>query len=103
MWDVQLPPPVGARPCVALTTNPLIPRLGAVTIAEVTSTEGPGSTHIEVGSEAGLTGPAGSWVNVTGLHTVSKAKLLRQRGRLSPAELRRVAAALRGYLDLDND
>lgn len=103
VWDVQFPPPVGARPCVVLTTNALIPRLGAVTVAEVTSAEGPGSTHIEVGPEAGLTARSRSWVNVTGLHTVPKGKVRVHRGRLSASELDHVAAAVRAYLDLDND
>lgn len=102
MWDVQFPPPVRARPCVVLTTNALITRLGAVTLAEVTRTEGPSSTHIGIGAEAGLTGPAPSWVNVTGLHTVPKGKLRRRRGQLAPAELDHVAAAVRAYLDLDD-
>ncbi len=44
VWDVQFASPVGSRPCVVLTTNVLIGRLGAVTIAEITGTEGPGST-----------------------------------------------------------
>lgn len=103
VWDVQFPPPVGARPCVVLTTNALLPRLGAVTIAEITSTEGPGTTHIEVGPEAGLSGRSRSWVNVTGLHTVPKGKLRIHRGRLSPTELGHVAAAVRAYLNLDDD
>ncbi len=103
VWDVQFPPPVGARPCVVLTTNVLIARLGAVTIAEITGTEGPGSTHIEVDAGAGLTGRSHSWVNVTGLHTVPKGKLRRRRGRLAPPELAHVAAAVRAYLDLDED
>ncbi len=103
VWDVQFPPPIGARPCVVLTTNVLIPRLSAVTIAEITRTEGPGSTHIEVGPEAGLTGRGRTWVNVTGLHTVPKGRLRTHRGRLSSAELDRVSAAVRVYLDLDID
>ncbi|MGH3384100.1 MAG: type II toxin-antitoxin system PemK/MazF family toxin [Nocardioidaceae bacterium] len=103
VWDVQFPPPVGSRPGVVLTTNALIPRLGAVTIAEITGTEGPGSTHIEVSPEAGLTGRSRSWVNVTGLHTVPKGKLRRHRGRLAPTELSRVATAVRTYLDLEAD
>ncbi len=103
VWDVRFPPPVGARPCVVLTTNALIPRLGAVTVAEITRVEGPHSTHIEVGHEAGLTARSRSWVNVTGLHTVPKGKLRLHRGRLSPSELAHVAAAVRAYLDLDND
>jgi mRNA-degrading endonuclease toxin of MazEF toxin-antitoxin module len=84
-----------------MTTNALIPRLAAVTVAEITSTEGPSTTHIEVPPEAGLTGRDRSWVNVTGLHTVPKGKLRRPRGRLSPDELDRVAEAVRLVLDLD--
>lgn len=103
VWDVQFPPSVGARPCVVLTTNALIPRIGAITVAEITSTEGPRSTHIEVGPEAGLTGRPRSWVNITGLHTVPKGKLRIQRGRLSAVELERVCAAVLAYLDLDRD
>jgi mRNA-degrading endonuclease toxin of MazEF toxin-antitoxin module len=87
---------------MVLTTNVLIDRLGAVTVAEVTGTEGPGSTHIELGFEAGLSARSRSWVNVTGLHTVPKGKLRRHRGRLAPTELAHVAAAVRVYLDLDD-
>ncbi len=100
---MQFPQPIGARPCVVLTTNALISRLGAVTIAEITSTEGPASTHIELGADAGLTGRARSWVNTTGLHTVPKGKLRRHRGRLTPTELHRIATAVRTYLDLDDE
>jgi hypothetical protein len=57
---VQFPPPVGPQPAIVLTTNALITRLGAVTVAEVTSTAGPSWTHIEVPPEVGLTGPAGT-------------------------------------------
>ncbi len=101
VWDVQFPPPIGTRPCVVLTTSVLIARLGAVTIAEITSSEGPRSTHIEVGPAAGLTGRTQSWINATGLHTVPKGKLRRHCGRLAPAELAHVATAVRAYLDLD--
>jgi mRNA interferase MazF len=103
IWDVQFPAPVGSRPCVLLTTNALIPRLGAITIAEVTGTQGPASTHVEVDADAGLAGRPRSWVNVTGLHTVPKGKLRRSRRRLAPTELARVAAAVRAYLDLDDE
>jgi len=103
VWDIQLPPPVGPRPAVVLTTNALIARLGAVTVAEVTGTAGPASTHVEVPPEAGLTGRDRSWVNVTGLHTVPRGKLRRRRGRLAPIELDRVGAAIRLYLDVEPD
>jgi mRNA interferase MazF len=98
---VQFPKPIGMRPCVVLTSNPLIARLGAVTVVEVTGTAGPPSTHIDVGADAGLTGRDRSWVNTTELHTIPKAKLRRHRGRLSPVELRRVSTAVRVTLDLD--
>lgn len=102
VWDARFPPPVGSRPCVVLTTNTLISRLGSVTVAEITGTRGPSSTHVEVGAEAGLTGRSQSWINVTGLHTIPKGKLRHQRGRLAPAEVARVNAALRLYLDADD-
>lgn len=103
VWDVQFPAPIGPRPCLLLTTDVLIPRLGAVTVAEITGTEGPASTHIEVGAEVGLTVRSRSWVNITGLHTVPKGKLRRHRGRLGPVELMRVATAIVDYLDLADD
>ncbi len=101
VWDVQFPKPIGTRPCVVLTSNPLIPRLGAVTVVEVTGTPGPSSTHIDVDADAGLTGRDRSWVNTTELHTIPKGELRRHRGRLSPVELRRVSSAVRVSLDLD--
>lgn len=103
VWDIQFPSPVGPRPAVVLTTNALITRLGAVTVAEVTGTAGPASTHVEVPPEAGLAGRDRSWVNVSGLHTVPRGKLRRRRGRLPPAELDRVGAAIRLYLEVELD
>lgn len=100
VWDVQFPSPIGARPCVVLTVNALIPRLTAVTVAEVTGTHGPASTHIELGPDSGLTGREHSYVNATALHTLPKGKLRTHRGRLAPGELERLAAALQQYLNL---
>lgn len=101
LWDVQFPPPVGSRPALVLTTNALLTRLSAVTLAEVTSTCGPTSTHVEVGPEVGLTGRDRSWINVTGLHTVPHGRLRRRRGRLTPTELDQVGEAVRRYLDVE--
>lgn len=103
VWDIRFPPPNGARPCVVLTVNALIPRLGAVTVAEMTGTKGPKSTHVEVGPQSGLTGRDRSYINATALHTVPKGKLRKQRGRLSPSELDQLATAIRLYLDLGLD
>ncbi len=98
---MQFPKPIGTRPCVVITSNPLIARLGAVTVVEITGTAGPPSTHIHVDADAGLSGRDRSWVNTTELHTIPKGKLRRHRGRLSPIELRRVSNAVRVSLDLD--
>lgn len=103
VWDVRFPQPIGPRPCVILTVNALIPRLGAVTVAEVTGTAGPTSTHVELGGDAGLTGRDRSFVNATAVHTIPKGKLRKQRGRLAPAELEHLSRALRLYLDLGVD
>lgn len=84
-----------------VTTNALVPRLGAVTVADVTGTRGPDTTHVEVEPSACLTGRERSFVNVTGLHTVPKGELRRYRGRLAPPELDRLGEALKLYLDLD--
>lgn len=101
VWDVRFPSPVGPRPALVLTTNVLLPRLGGVTVAEVTGTEGPATTHLDVPPEVGPTGRERSWVNVTALHTVPKEKLRRYRGRLAPADMARVEEAARRYLDLE--
>jgi mRNA interferase MazF len=85
---------------VILTVNPMISRLGTVTAALVTGTEGPAETHIPVGAEAGLTQHSESYVNATDLHTIPKPKLSRRRGRLHPAELERLEDAVRVYLGL---
>lgn len=93
-------PRTGAHRFVVLTINPMIGRLGAVTAALVTGTEGPPSTHVRLGHEAGLTEYDESYVNATDLHTIPKGKLHRQRGRLTLAEMRRLENAVRSYLGL---
>lgn len=90
----------GEHPAVVLTINPMIPRLGALTVAVVTGTEGPGTTHIPLGPDAGPTRYDVSYVNATDLHTVAKGSLRRRRGRLHPGELSRLGDAVRTYLGL---
>lgn len=99
VWDTRLPV-VGLHPAVILTVNPLIPRLSAVTVAVVTGTAGPPSTHIPLDAHAGLTRYPESFVNATDLHTVSQTRLRQRRGRLHPAELMRLEDAVRLYLGL---
>jgi mRNA interferase MazF len=100
VWDARLPPQVGFHPVVVLTTNSLIPRLSAVTVALITGTEGPTTTHIRLDRDVGLSGHDVSYVNVTDLHSIAKPRLTRRRGRLDLAELEKVEGVVRGYLDL---
>jgi mRNA interferase MazF len=99
VWDAHVRG-VGTHPFVVLTINPMISRLGAVTAALVTGTEGPPATHVPLGPEAGLTEYDESYANATDLHTIPKAKLHRRRGRLDLAEMRSVESAIRTYLGL---
>jgi mRNA interferase MazF len=100
VWDARLPQPVGLHPVVVLTTNALILRLSAVTVAVITGSEGPSTTHIRLDRDVGLAVHDISYVNATDLHSIAKPRLSRQRGRLNLSELSRVEDAVRAYLDL---
>jgi mRNA interferase MazF len=99
VWDAHLPR-IGDHPVVVLTVNALIPRLSAATVAVITGTEGPPSTHVRIDRDAGLTGYDESYANATDLHTVDKARLHRRRGLLHPRELAGLEDAVRLYLGL---
>jgi mRNA interferase MazF len=100
VWDAQFPRGLGAHPVVVLTVNAIGQRLGALTVAVVTGSGGPASTHVRLDRDAGLAGHDVSYVSATDLHTVPKGKLRKQRGRLSPGELAQVEEAVRLYLGL---
>jgi mRNA interferase MazF len=91
---------VGEHPAVILTINPMISRLGSVTIAVITGTAGPPPTHIPLAADAGLTRYDVSYANATDLHTVDQGRLKKRRGRLHSAELQRLESAIRTYLGL---
>jgi mRNA interferase MazF len=99
VWDAQLSQ-IGAHPAVVLSVNALVQRLSAVTVAVISGTAGPSSTHVQLDSDAGLTGHEVSYANVTDLHTVPKARLRKRRGRLSPLEMAKLEDAVRVYLGL---
>jgi mRNA interferase MazF len=100
VWHAHFPGAIGPHPVLILTVNAVGQRISALTVAVITGTAGPPSTHVEVDSNAGLTGHDVSYVNVTDLHTLPKSKLRRRRGRLHPADLVQVENAVRGYLGL---
>jgi mRNA interferase MazF len=100
VWGAHLPHGIGNHPVVVLTVNALGQHLSALTVAVITGTEGPPSTHIQVDCDSGLTGHDVSYVNATDLHSLPKGKLQKQRGRLSPVELAKIEAAVRTCLGL---
>jgi mRNA interferase MazF len=99
VWNVSLPR-IGAHPCVVLTVNALSTRVSEVTVARVTGTDGPRSTRIPVGADAGLTRYDESYVDVMSVHTVPFERFRTRRGRLSGAEMNALAGALRLVLGL---
>ena len=99
IWEAHIPR-AGTHPVVILTINALRPRLSSVTVAVVTGTQGPRSTHIPVGVDAGLNRYAESYVNATDIHSVPTASCRIRRGLLARVELRAVEEALKTSLGL---
>lgn len=100
VWDAH-PPRIGAHPVVILSINELRRRLSAVSVVLVTGTDGPRSTHVPLGPDAGLDRYDESYANVTDLHTIPLAACRRRRGLLSPAELETIGDAVRTVLGLN--
>lgn len=99
VWDVVFPR-IGTHPAVALTTNALRGRLSSVTVALITGTHGPRTTHVELGPSAGLTKYPISYANVTDLHTVPVTRCRTFRGRLAAREMEQLEDSLALVLGL---
>ncbi len=99
VWGCALPR-LGPHPVVVLAVNRVAEPLSGITVALVTGSGGPESTHVRIGPEAGVTKYPESHVNCTDLHTVDKANLRKRLGRLAPAEMRHVESNLRNILGL---
>ncbi|MFG2794565.1 type II toxin-antitoxin system PemK/MazF family toxin [Streptomyces sp. NPDC048419] len=103
VWICAFPAPPrgpGPHPAVVLTVNGIAEPLSAVTVAMITGTSGPSSTHVPVGPDSGLTKYAESYVNCTDIQTVGKSRLRRRRGLLSPGEMQHVEERIRVILGL---
>ncbi|MEU5595643.1 type II toxin-antitoxin system PemK/MazF family toxin [Streptomyces sp. NPDC020298] len=100
VWGCALPNPLGPDPVVVLTVNRVAEPLSAVTVAVITGTSGPASTHVPLGPDCGVTKYAESYVNCTDLHTVDKPRLRRRLGLLDPSEMRSVEERVRVILGL---
>lgn len=100
VWGCALPSPIGPHPVVVLTVNRVAEPLSALTVAVITGTSGPTSTHVSIGRDCGVTKYTESYVNCTDLHTVDKPRLRRRLGLLDPSEMRRVEECVRVILGL---
>lgn len=100
VWGCYLRTPPGPHPAVIITANRIAQPLSAVTVALITGTSGPRSTHVAIGPDAGITKYDESYVNCTDLHSVQKSQLRKRLGLLSPGELLAVENNLRIILGL---
>ncbi|MDP4013797.1 MAG: type II toxin-antitoxin system PemK/MazF family toxin [Candidatus Nanopelagicales bacterium] len=98
IWDIDFPR-IGRHPGLVLTNQILLARLGAYTVAVITHTEGPASTHIPVGPEEGCDD---SFINVTDLQTVRAGHFRSRRGEIAHELSREVGSAVIRALDLDS-
>jgi mRNA interferase MazF len=99
VWDVFLHG-AGIHPALVMSVNAVNARLRHVAIIPITGTLGPGSTHIPLERDAGLTKYDESYVDITGIRVAAKAHFRSQRGRVSLPELAHVEQQLSIYLGL---
>lgn len=100
VWGCALPSPIGPHPVVVLTVNRIAEPLSALTVALITGTPGPASTHVPIAHDCGVTKYDESYVNCTDLHTVDRQRLRRRLGLLAPSEMRHVEERVRVILGL---
>ncbi|GAA0264298.1 type II toxin-antitoxin system PemK/MazF family toxin [Cryptosporangium japonicum] len=100
VWGCAFPQPLGPHPALILTANRIAAPLSAVTVALITGTSGPESTHVRIGPESGVTRYDESFVNCSDIHTVAKPRLRRRLGLVAPSELRRVEETIQLVLGL---
>jgi mRNA-degrading endonuclease toxin of MazEF toxin-antitoxin module len=97
IWDADLGPVV--RLVVVVTRETAIPVLSRIAAVAVTSTIRGHVAEVELNRRHGVQEPSAA--NCDWLITVAKDRLIRQRGQLDPATIRRLNAALVVALGLD--
>lgn len=97
VWDADLGPVV--RPVVVVTRETAIPMLSRLDCVAVTSTVRGHMAEVALSAAHGLKEP--SVANCDWVLNVAKDRLVRRRGALDPATIRRVNAALVLALGLD--
>lgn len=86
------------RPVLVLTRDAIIPSLGEVTVAPITTNERGIPSEVALSASDGL--PRAGVVNCDHLQTIQKAHLGAVLASLSPGKMSRVSSAVRFALDL---
>ncbi|MEX0784377.1 MAG: type II toxin-antitoxin system PemK/MazF family toxin [Dehalococcoidia bacterium] len=95
----QFPGPDRMRPAVVLTRDSVIPALGAITVAPLTTKLRDLDSRVRLGESDGLRGL--SDVNLHNLQTLSKPRIGALMATLSGARMREVSAAIAFALGFD--
>ena len=88
------------RPVIVLTRDPLGRLLHSVVVAPVTSTVRGLSTEVPLGSDDGIRHP--SVANLDNVQLLSRDRLQRRVGRVRPATMRALCAALLVAVDCED-
>jgi mRNA interferase MazF len=92
VWSYRFKEPDKRRPVVVLSRDEAIEVLNTVLVAPVTSTIRDLPSQVVIGTDEGL--DHDSAISLDHVQCIDRAKLIRKLGRLSPARMREVCAAL---------
>lgn len=92
VWWYRFKPPDKRRPVVILSRDEAIGALNTVLVAPVTSTIRDLPSQVVIGEREGL--EHDSAISLDHVQCVEQSRLIGRLGRLSPAQLREVCAAL---------
>ena len=92
IWLFDFKPPNKRRPVLVITRQEVIPLLGTVLVAPITSTIRGAPSEVVVGIDEGLKHQ--SAVNLDHVQTVDQRRLKRFVGSLGPSRMREVCRAL---------
>lgn len=93
VWWVGFGPPVGHRPAVVLTRDPIADRIGAPVVALCTTTVRGLASEVRLGPADGMPRPC--VVNLDNIYTVRRTSFSRRICTLAPERMTDVCTALR--------
>jgi mRNA interferase MazF len=100
VWEVDLGGRAGRRPVLILTRQAVIPHLGNITVAEITSKGRGYPTEVAIDQKANLR--RGSYVRLDNVQTVSKARFVKYVGALDSETMQTVGRKLILALELES-